>query len=605
MWKSIKKICELNKSKDASSSLLQSKPTIKESLNFCNEYFVQVGSNLASNILNGIRSTEEDLAALVSIPFQSSSSFFMSPTNSSEILCLIKDLRNSCAPGIDGITNNLLKTHSHLFIEPLTHVMNLSLSSGVFPLCWKAALVIPIHKAGSKTLPSNYRPISLLSVFSKLLEKLVNSRVTKYLEQYKVLSPCQFGFRRARSTEDAVHTLLEGAVSALDCGKKCIGVFLDLAKAFDTVSPKILLRKLECLGIRGVALDWFNSYLSQRSQCVSVDGQRSEFLNIRFGVPQGSILGPTLFTIYINDLIGIFKDSVSTKIVCYADDTAIIFMGETWAEASQRAEKGLALVSEWLNANLLTLNSSKTKFLCFHKTRVSAPSNLNSLQIHKSPPSASCPSGCSCPLIERSATIRYLGLLLDENLNFKSHISELAGRVRKMIHIMKLLREGSDIETLKLVFTALCQSILGYCITVWGGAAKTHMITVERAQRSVLKVMCRLPFRFPTTALYASTQILTVRQLYIHRVITAYHQTYRLQSSSAPPSSSRRLKVKVPSVKTKFAKRFKYHSYPFIYRCASKHCELTCSLYGVKEKIRRWLLTLDYDNTESLLATIA
>lgn len=600
LWKNIKNICELNNKKDSNLELLNIDLTPSNSLNLCNNYFVNVGKNLAGNILDSLGKTEEELAANISSISSSPNSFFMSPTDSVEIRNIILSLKNDKAPGKDGLKNSLIKRLCPLILKPLTHIINLSLSSGIFPESWKTAAVIPIHKDGSKLNTCNYRPISLLPVFSKILEKVANVRLVNFLEKQNILMPFQFGFRRNRSTENAVTLLLESLATSIDNGQKCIGVFLDLAKAFDTVSPKILIRKLERIGIRGIALDWFSSYLSDRKQYVSLGGYKSSIKNLSFGVPQGSILGPTLFTIYINDISDVLALHEDTQVVCYADDTAILFKGKSWDSVFRHAETGLSVIAAWLDSNLLTLNAKKTQYLCFQKTSISRPSVTHEIQIHKNCLKLLQTEPCSCSKIERVTTIKYLGVTLDEMLSFKPHIVALSGRVRKLIHIMKLLREGADKELLMLVYVALCQSILTYCILAWGSAAKTFMIKVERAQRAVLKVMFGKPFRYPTKILYNETQTLSVRQLFIQKALLSHHKVFKLTSENLS-EQKRRVNVKVPAVKSAFARRFCHYTLPFLYRRTMKLCNLSdSSLYGVKEKVRKWLLTLDYDATESL-----
>lgn len=219
------------------------------------------------------------------------------------------------------------------------------------------AAVIPIYKNGAKDDPCNYRPISLLGGYSKLLERVVNKRLTKYLEKNSLLSDRQFGFRQGKSTEDAVTLLTDMVVTHLDQGRSCVGVFLDLAKAFDTVSIPILLRKLSALGIRGLSLNWFSSYLSGRKQCVQIGNQSSDLRSVVFGVPQGSILGPSLFISYIHDIMSIKLENIA--IVCYAVDTAILFYGISWHDVYLSVVTGLHKLQKWLNNNILRLKPQK------------------------------------------------------------------------------------------------------------------------------------------------------------------------------------------------------------------------------------------------------
>lgn len=601
LWKSIKSICELSCKSKSPSELLTCKNTPAESVNHCNSYFSTVGATLANELIKKLSKTESDLASSITIS-SPPVSFFLNPTDELEVESLIRLLKIESAPGLDGIQNSLIKHISKFIILPLTHVFNLSLKNGAFPTLWKTAVVAPIFKAGDKSQPCNYRPISLLPVFSKLLEKIVNIRLVKFLESNNLLSSAQYGFRHGKSTEDAASSLINTISSRLDEGYHCIGAFLDLAKAFDTVSIKILLRKMECMGIRGHPLNWFQSYLSDRRQRIKCDETISDALPICYGVPQGSILGPTLFLIYINELGSILDTSANAKVFCYADDTAIIFYDKTWKSTLSNSEIGLSTVSNWLNENLLTLNSSKTKFLCFHKTSASRPKfSLETLKIHS--PSCTMQSGnCDCQSIKRVDSIKYLGIIIDEKLSFSPHITSLSNRARKLINIMRLLRNSADVQTLKKVYTALCESVLSYCISCWGGSAKSHMIAVERAQRSILKVMLKKPRRFSTFYLFKECEVLSIRKLFIHKVALSQHR----HSISSPDYFNRlsRRTFHLPTIRTNttFAHRFSKYLHPHIYNKILSYINLKSdNIREAKIKIKKWLLSLNYEETEDLL----
>lgn len=270
----------------------------------------------------------------------------------------------------------------------------------------------------------------------------------------------------------------------------------------------MLVEKLERVGIRGVALSIFGSFLSDRVQRVKIDKFVSSDAVVKFGVPQGSILGPSLFLIYVNDLCSMnFKNG---KIISYADDTALVFSGDTWNDVRLHAEEGLLKINRWLTQNLLTLNVSKTAFLQFSLPGAK-PSGLN-IKVHSC---GTVNNECSCLTLSQSGTMKYLGVVLDEKMSWYSHIELVSTRTRKLIWIFKNLRHVADFELIKRIYFALGQSVIAYCIGVWGAACKTRMLCLERAQRSLLKTMTFRPFRFPTAELYKSCQVLSVRQLYV------------------------------------------------------------------------------------------
>ncbi|KAJ0183168.1 hypothetical protein K1T71_001144 [Dendrolimus kikuchii] len=271
-------------------------------------------------------------------------------TSEQEIDSIINSLKSDSTVGWDSIPTKVLKMAKNILTVPLTHIVNLCIEKGVFPKVFKKSIIHPIFKAGDRNCVGNYRPISVLTSLSKVLEKIVNKRLVTYLEDKHILSNNQFGFRQGKSTEQAVSELVNFVAKHVDNKDKCLGVFLDLAKAFDTVSVPILVNKLEAIGIRGIALKLFKDYLSDRTQKVTIGGYFSKEIPITYGVPQGSVLGPKLFLVYINNLCNLELDK--SKIFSYADDTAIIFYAKTWEETKSTAELGLHKISNWPIVNL-------------------------------------------------------------------------------------------------------------------------------------------------------------------------------------------------------------------------------------------------------------
>lgn len=230
----------------------------------------------------------------------------------------------------------------------------------------KTAKVIPLFKQGNKHLYTNYRPVSLLSQFSKILEKLFNSRLEDFLNKHQILNQSQYGFRAKSTTSLALMEVKEEITNALDQGKYAVGVFIDLKKAFDTINHSILINKLQLYGVRGVALDWITSYLSGRKQFVEMGEYKSECMEVACGVPQGSILGPKLFNIYIND---IFLVSKRLKLILFADDTNILYFGNEYSKVIDTINNELNKVKKWMDGNKLSLNIEKTKVIIFGNYR--------------------------------------------------------------------------------------------------------------------------------------------------------------------------------------------------------------------------------------------
>lgn len=419
-----------------------------------------------------------------------------------------------------------------------------------------------------------------------------------YLETNGRLSVNQYGFRNGRSTEDAVLHLTSNIVKYVEAGDKCIGVFLDLQKAFDTVSIPILLTRLENAGVRGIPLQWFVSYLTGREQCVRVENQLSNVATCTYGVPQGSTLGPTLFLVYINVLCQ--KNIMGADLFMFADDTVLLFRERSWNAVFKLAECGLKEVTAWLEDNLLTVNSSKTKYLCFRKTDATKPNPECTLTLHHYPCNRTNQSSasCCCPQLEQVTTIKYLGVVVDDRLTWGPHISALAGRTRKLIYIFKSLRGVLHKDLIMKIYKALGESILAYCITAWGGAAKTYIIEAERAQRALLKVINRFPFRFPTTDLYKECNVLSVRRLYIYQSIRRYHR------STVPKLTIKNKRVQhvpLPSYRSTYARRHYEYQAAYLYNKINPITKIiNCNNHNIKTMLKKWLCSLEYDSVEML-----
>lgn len=594
-WNAVKTIINLKNQKTSADNLITTVGKDSKSIDDLNNYFSNVGKELADQIIlsgGDIQPSPYKFDVPSTI-----NSMVLLPPEESEVESLIMNLKNNCATGWDSIPATFLKLAKTIIVPPITQLMKMSFAQGIFPQDFKKSLITPVHKGGNQTDYKNYRPISVLTSMSKILEKLLNNRLKKFLEQNQILSEAQYGFRSGRSTEDAVNHLIDFVTSKVDAKQKCLGVFLDLAKAFDTVCISTLVDRLERAGIRGNALNIFKDYLSNRTQRVKIGDHTSAEAQVTYGVPQGSVLAPTLFLIYINGLCQL--SLINAKIFSYADDTALIFHGDTWEEVQKYAEMGLHKIKCWLEANLLTLNLTKTTFMQF-SIAPTVPPEIN-IKVHSCRFPRSNITHCSCMLLKKSSSTKYLGVLVDSKLNWRPHIELTTSRTRKLIWAFKKLRHVADLKLIRTVYYALAQSILGYCITAWGGACKTFMIHLERAQRSLLKVMTCKPYRYPTVALYKECEVLTVRQLYLLKIVIQQH---RVTPYNVHATRKRTITNVCPSVKLNSASARRQHLYlaGFVYNKVNKLLNINSLTQNhLKNKIKIWLQSLDYEYTEKIL----
>ena len=338
---------------------------------------------------------------------------------------------------------------------------------------------------------SNYRPISLLSIFNKILEKLIYKRLLHFLEQNHVLFDGQFGFRANLSTTHAILLITDKIQRAIENKLYSCGIFLDLSKAFDTVNHSILLKKLEKYGVRGVANDWFCSYLSNRRQFVSIGNSVSECKPITCGVPQGSVLGPLLFLLYINDFN---KCAPSIDFHLYADDSNLFCSHKSLQVLETTLNDQLNSINEWLCANKLSLNVDKSNFVIFHPPQKSPIYSIN-LKIHDK-------------VIMQKRSIKYLGVLIDTSLNWKDHIHELSKKISRGIGILLKLRKCVSTQILLQVYYSIIYTFFTYGVLIWGNTYKTNLYPLIILQKKAVRIITFSDFLAHTSPLFKELNLL-------------------------------------------------------------------------------------------------
>ena len=382
---------------------------------------------------------------------RSNITFSFSSVNVKTVGEIIDELKPKQSSGLDHISVNLLKLIKDEIIGAITLLVNQTLATGIFPDDLKVAKVSPIYKKGDKNDINNYRPISILPAISKVFEKIIAKQLSNFFEENKLLTNCQYGFRSQHSTEYAVLEIVDRTLFAMDRNESPVHIYLDLSKAFDTIGHDILIEKLQHYGIKGAACNLIKNYLSNRMQCVSIDNVTSSLQNVTTGVPQGSILGPLLFSIYINDME---KASNFFNYISYADDTTLFFsLNPFMARDPSRINSELSKISDWLCANKLVLNVKKSKFMVFHtpKRKVVPPKLI-----------------INDENLECVEEFDLLGIVIDKHLTWKSHLNKISNKVSKVIGIMSKLRISVPQNILRIVYTSLVLPHLTYGLLIWG-----------------------------------------------------------------------------------------------------------------------------------------
>ena len=495
-WQNINKLINKNSQcnqfpESFSDGTCQYKTNV-EIANGFNNYFINIGNSLAQDIPD-TQTTASDYLLTAPIP----NSLFITPTTPDEINEVINKLKPKSSAGHDNISPKLIKKFQKSISLPLTHIVNLSIATGVFPQRMKIAKVIAIHKKGSLQNFENYRPISLLPTFSKILERIIYNRLINFLNSNNILKVEQYGFRKKLSTQHAILELQDRIVKSIAKKEWCSGIMLDLTKAFDTLNHRILIAKLNHIGIRGLASNWFYSYLTDRKQYTFFTDSQSDTKVLSCGVPQGSILGPLLFLIYVNDVVDNLRHS---KAILYADDTNLIFNDKDIHTLAEKMNSELATIASWFSANKLSLNLSKTTYIIFHSPNKLVPShqNINLGQTN----------------IKRAIYSKFLGVTIDEHLDWKCHLDIKAKQIIKVIAILSRLKHSLSKDILKIIYDALILPHIQYAILAWGNVKNKKMSHLLKLQKKAVRLISKGKYNCHTEPLFRKLNLLKIDDIF-------------------------------------------------------------------------------------------
>ena len=434
----------------------------------------------------------------------------MTQTSPVEVEDIITKLDTSKKTGPNSLPQTLLKSIKKHISTPLSNLFNMSFSSGECPSFLKISSVIPIYKKDSKLIVANYRPISLLSNINKILEKLMFNRLYSFLEANKCIYELQFGFRQKHSTNHALLNMTQQIKEAIDSGNLAVGVFVDFQKAFDTVNHKILLNKLEHYGVRGLANQWFSSYLANRQQYVSINGVKSKTKPILHGVPQGSVLGPLLFLVYINDLNTCIHNSTTRH---FADDTNLMYIVDYSKPRNRNPLRKLNVdlksLNQWLIANKISLNATKTELIYFRNARTPIPSTALKLNGVK---------------LEQTNQVKYVGITFDEYITFKRHITLLNSKLKRANNLIALSRHYLTKKLLMQIYYGQFYSHLNYGCQLWGQNENAISQTIT-LQKKAVRLLSFAHFQEHASPLFENLKLLKLTDIVKQNNIIFTHDT--------------------------------------------------------------------------------
>ena len=512
-WSVIREIIGSQKNKDQLPDFFRSNgEVINDYLEIAsgfNNFFSQIGPNLASEIGDSESSYESFLFEPNPVNFE------FSRISEIDILKICKTLKPKVSSGADFISNKLLKQIAPIIITPLHYLINVSLETGYIPRELKLAKVVPVFKDGDCHVFTNFRPISLLSSFSKLLEKIVARQLIGFLNAHDLLYKHQYGFRAGHDTSQPVIHFTEKIYNALNQtpSSKTITIFIDLKKAFDTVDHQILLKKLEFYGVRNKEQTWFGNYLSEREQFVSFNGMNSEKVRIVCGVPQGSVLGPLLFLLFINDL----PNATDFFTLLFADDTTFQLSGPDLDFLFERANVELQKTSIWFKANKLTLNVKKTKFMLFSEKNDKINLQNKNLKIGEQMIEQ---VGSNC----KEKYFKFVGHVIDDQLTWIGHIEHISKKLASANFAVNSTKNFLPLKIRKTIYYSLFDSHLNYANLLWGCAASKQLKRIESLQKKCIRNVANMPYKAHTEPIFKVLGVLNLhdklifnRSLFMHK----------------------------------------------------------------------------------------
>ena len=499
---------------------------------------------------------------------------------------IIDNMRPKSSYGWDKISNKVLKEIKNEVKLPLSHLINVSILNNFFPDSWKLSKVIPIHKGGQKDDCGNYRPVSLVPCLSKVIETAIVLQVTQHLETNQLFYANQFGFRRFHRTESMLLKFQQAIFQAKKLRKHCISVQIDCRKAFDKIRHDILLTKIEKLGL---PREWFESYLSSRKMFVNIGNENSPESEINIGVPQGSVLGSCLFSIYINDM----PLCTEMATLLFADDSTFIYTSYDMNTLFDKVNNELSKIQQWCYSNQLCIHPKKTNYFLFSPTKTQTPDLwLGDQKIQR----------VGEKFEQKSHKI--LGIWVDEKMSFNTHIKAIQNKMRSAIAILARSKVILPYKIKLLIYNALIMSHLNYCTSIWSGSPNVGKL--EIMQKKALRLICQKNYASHADPLFFQTKSLKLEHIVELNYLKISNNIINSKESlpiisifnflqvTKERTRTKHLKLmETPTCRVTMLQRFPQYKLPSIYNKALKEfpCKIDKKMSTLISSYRNWRIT--------------
>ena len=538
-WRVIKSVFPSKQRGKANIRLKKNQKEIPlgEVADYINDFFINVGNAAAAAPNTAMPNTHpiESKLNLTITEEPELPPLSLDQVTQTEVLRLSEQINTNKSSGINNINAQVVKDSLIALNKQFTNMINTSLSASKFPEDWKKANVVPIPKGGDPTEVGNYRPISLLPIPGKVLEKVVHKQMEDYTEERDLIDDSQYGFRKSRSTMQAISQLLGHVNSSMNVGSSTVALFIDFKKAFDCLQYPVLLSKVKALNFSNQVIDWLGSYLSNQSQTITANGGRSTPLTVKQGVPQGSILGPLLYLVYANDIAGAITKS---KFTLYADDTVIYSSSKNINRAIANIQHDLNELTNWCKTNSIFINPNKTKYIIFSNQKITQ--TLSQLTVDDTN-------------INQVSQFTYLGVTLDQHLTFKNHAQQTINKVSAKVYQLKKMRKLLSNKAALLIYKNMILPILEYGDIFLTSAPKELKGRLQKLQNKALKCALNKDKRYSTNALHKEAKLLKLNHRRKLHLIEHYFRLSRMQNfkewKKRPKIGTRSSKKKLMTIK--------------------------------------------------------